>query len=64
MWLSKLVIDIVIVTLIITAVPKLMGTLIDLGKKLANSINDMLRKMFKLDNQKAWENIPKDRFGD
>ena len=60
MWLSKLVIDIVIVTLIITAVPKLMGTLIDLGKKLANSVNDMLRKMFKLDDKKAWENRPRD----
>lgn len=60
MWLSKLLVDIVVVIVILTAVPKLLVTLIDLGKKLANSINDMLRKMFKLDDRKAWETKPKD----
>ena len=55
MWLTKLLVDIVIVTVILTAVPKLMGTMIDLARKLANSVNEMLRKMFKLDDKKAWE---------
>ena len=55
MWFTKILVDAVVFTAVLTAIPKLMGTLIDLARKLANSVNGMVRKMFKLDDQKAWE---------
>ena len=54
MWLTKLLADIIVVIIVLTAVPKLMGTVIELARKLGNSINVMVRKMFKLDDPKTW----------
>ncbi|MBP5292063.1 MAG: hypothetical protein J6Y90_05550 [Lachnospiraceae bacterium] len=61
MWFTKLLVDLVVVIAILASIPKLMGTMIDLARKLANSVNGMLRRLFKLDDPKAWETKdPKD----
>lgn len=61
MWFTKLLVDLVVFIAILASIPKLMGTMIDLARKLANSVNGMLRKLFKLDDPKAWEQKePKD----
>ena len=61
MWFTKLLVDIVVFVAILGAVPKLIGTMLDLARKLAGSVNGMVRKLFKLDDPKAWETKePKD----
>lgn len=54
MFFTKLIVDLIIVIAVMAAVPKLMTTLIDLARKLANGLNDGLRKLFRLDGPK-WE---------
>lgn len=54
MWITRLLVDVVVFIAVLTAVPKLMGTLIDLARKLAYSVNGMVRKMFKLDDDRVW----------
>ena len=63
MFFTKLLVDMIIVVAVLAAVPKLMGTLCDLARKMANGLNDGIRKMFRLDGQK-WEETKTNRSGE
>ena len=60
MWFTKFLVDIVVFIAILAAVPKLLGTMLDLSRRLANCVNGMVRKLFKLDDPKAWGEKPKE----
>jgi len=54
MWLARFLIDVVVCIGILAAIPKLLGTGIDLISRISGSINCMVRKIFQLDNDRAW----------
>lgn len=54
MWITKFLVDVVVFVAVLTAVPKLMGTLVDLARKMAYWVNGAVRKMFKLDDDRVW----------
>lgn len=54
MWMARFLIDVIICIGILAAIPKLMGTGLDLIGRISGSINNMVRKIFQLDNDRAW----------
>ena len=54
MWLARLLLDVVVCIGLLAAIPKLLGTGVDLIGRISNSVNCMLRKIFRLDDDKAW----------
>lgn len=54
MWLARFLLDVIVCIGILAAIPKLLGTGIDLISRISGSINCMVRKLFQLDNDKAW----------
>ena len=54
MWLARFLLDVVVGIGILAAIPKLLGTGIDLISRISGSINCMVRRIFQLDNDRAW----------
>lgn len=54
MWLARFLLDVVVCIGILAAIPKLLGTGIDLISRISGSINCMVRRIFQLDNDRAW----------
>jgi len=54
MWLARFLLDVIVCIGILAAIPKLMGTGLDLIGRISGSINSMVRKIFQLDNDRAW----------
>ena len=54
MWLARFLLDVVVCIGILAAIPKLLGTGVDLIGRIAGSINCMVRKLFRLDDDRAW----------
>ena len=54
MWLARFLLDVIVCIGILAAIPKLMGTGVDLISRISGSINCMVRKIFRLDDDKAW----------
>ena len=54
MWMARLLLDAIVCIGILAAIPKLMGTGLDLIGRISGSINCMVRKLFRLDDDKAW----------
>ena len=58
MWLARFLLDVIVCIGILAAIPKLLGTGIDLIGRISGSINAMVRKMFQLDNDKVDAELP------
>lgn len=54
MWLARFLLDVIVCIGILAAIPKLMGTGLDLIGRISGAINCMVRKIFQLDNDRAW----------
>ena len=54
MWLARFLLDVIVCIGILAAIPKLLGTGIDLISRISGSINCMVRRIFQLDNDRAW----------
>lgn len=64
MWLARFLIDVIISCGVLVAAFMLFGTGLDLVKRIAGAINTMVRKMFRLDDDKAWGMGQKTEFKD
>lgn len=64
MWLARFLLDVVVCIGILAAIPKLLGTGLDLIGRIAGAINAMVRKIFRLDDDKAWGMDRKTEFKD
>lgn len=53
-WFARFLLDVIVCIGILAAVPKLLGTGLDLIGRIAGSINCMVRRIFRLDDDKAW----------
>ena len=54
MWLARFLLDVVVCIGLLAAIPKLLGTGVDLISRISGSINCMVRRIFRLDDDRAW----------
>ena len=62
MLIARFLLDVIVCLVILAAIPKLLGTGLDLIGRIAGSINCMVRKIFRLDDDRAWGMDKKDEY--
>ena len=54
MIIARFILDVAVCLGLLAALPKLLGTFMDLISRISGSINALVRRIFRLDDDRAW----------